>query len=282
MTYGTDSRNWGYENLIAQVPDDMLIGGSSGRSRWGKYNPQGKHGSYKDWPPEEVTKDLRRRVQIRRDRLAKDKKAAAEREYWKKVNEDLMIEAESRRVPTVDEQTRIDRSAQDDLDIQAADEADRTPIGGFNFNSIDVPVIQYLESSGLGDSLKVGDWNPRKSARDKKIRELKQRAGTPGEKAAAENKQSDEAKVDIPDFLTIRDMKEALQREGIGNIFDQEMDKYREQKEGLTIRERIDTLSKNKRLRDGLTTALKSQGLKIGKSVARNLIKGYFTWSLMH
>ena len=50
-------------------------------------------------------------------------------------------------------------------------------------------------------------------------------AGTPGEKAAAENKQSDEAKVDIPDFLTIRDMQEALQRENIGNIFDQEMDK---------------------------------------------------------
>tara|TARA_R100001530_G_scaffold1263_6_gene2195 strand:+ start:2650 stop:3471 length:822 start_codon:yes stop_codon:yes gene_type:complete len=149
------------------------------------------------------------------------------------------------------------------------------------FQDIDVPVIQYLESSGLGDSLKVGDWNPRKSARDKKIRELKQRAGTPGEKAAAENKQSDEAKVDIPDFLTIRDMKEALQREGIGNVFDQEMDKYREQKDSLTIKERIDALSKNKLLRDGLTTAFKAQGLKIGKSVARNLLRGYVTWSLM-
>ena len=113
------------------MADDLLIGGSSGRARWGKYNPQGKHGSYVDWPAEKVTKDLERRVNIRKNRLKEDLAKQAERDFWKKKNEKLVEEAEARKVPTKDVQAEIDKKAQEDLDKQVADEKDRTPIGGW-------------------------------------------------------------------------------------------------------------------------------------------------------
>ena len=113
------------------MADDLLIGGSTGRSRWGKYNPQGKHGSYVDWPAEKVTKDLERRVNIRKNRLKEDLAKQAERDFWKKKNEKLVEEAEARKVPTKDVQAEIDKKAQEDIDKQAADEKDRTPIGGW-------------------------------------------------------------------------------------------------------------------------------------------------------
>ena len=114
------------------MADDLLIGGSTGRSRWGKFNPQGKHGSYVGWPSEKVTKDLERRVNIRKNRLKEDLIKQAERDYWKKKNEKLVEEAEARKVPTKDVQAEIDKKAKKDLDKQAADEEDRTPIGGWN------------------------------------------------------------------------------------------------------------------------------------------------------
>ena len=81
---------------------------------------------------------------------------------------------------------------------------------------------------------------------------------------------------DLPQFLKIKDMQEALEREGIGNVFDQEMDKYREEKSGLTIKERVERLSKNAKLRNTIYSAMKSQGLKIGSK----LLKGYLAYSL--
>ena len=85
--------------------------------------------------------------------------------------------------------------------------------------------------------------------------------------------------------MTIKDMTEALERENIGNPFDKAMDDYRRKKGGLTIRERIEALKDNAKLRDQVFNTLKitQKGLQVAKPIIKKkLTQAALVWALSH
>ncbi len=166
--------------------------------------------------------------------------------------------------------------------------------GGWDLDQV---VGEYFASKGesLEDSLKVGNWNPRQSERDKKIQD-RAASGQQGSDIAR-RKQTPSQRVDLPNFgydtaenkwsnvMTIKDMSEALERENIGNPFDKAMDNYRRKKGGLTIRERIEALKDNKKLRDQVFNTLKitQKGLQVAKPIIKKkLTQAALVWALSH
>ncbi len=132
--------------------------------------------------------------------------------------------------------------------------------------------------------------DPRTKATDEK---LIQRAGSgqQGADIAREKlKRRGVDPTDLPQFLKITnaDIQSDITRQGQlrdaqkNKQFDDEMNKLREVEDQLTPQEKIDWLLNNKRIKDGIISALKSQGIKkITKAVLQRAAQGYLTWSLM-
>lgn len=129
---------------------------------------------------------------------------------------------------------------------------------------------------------------------EKRRREkLINRAGRGGEGANIAKEKLEKGGVDptdLPQFLKItnadiqsditrqRQLRDAQENKP----FDDEMNKLREVEDQLTAQEKIDWLLNNKRIKDGIISALKSQGIKkITKAVLQRAAQGYLTWSLM-
>jgi hypothetical protein len=141
------------------------------------------------------------------------------------------------------------------------------------------------------------DIDPNRTADDPRIKATNEKlinragSGQQGADIAREKlKRKGVDPTDLPQFLKINnaDIQSDITRQGQlrdaqeNKPFDDEMNKLREIEDQLTPREKIDWLLNNKRIKDGIISALRVQGIKkITNTILRRAAQGYLTWSLM-